>query len=120
LFGTLQAMMNSLKPGGRIYLAFPCEVSAKFPSRRRTLNYYDDDTHKDIPPSFDNIINTIVSNGFEIEYSTRRYRPFLLWLLGLIQEPFARWRNDILQGTWAFYGFESIIWARKNSENNCN
>ena len=30
--------------------------STKFPSRQGTLNYFDDETHHDIPPSYDDII----------------------------------------------------------------
>lgn len=111
---TLIAMLGAVKAGGgMLYLAFPCENSVDFPSRSRTLNYYDDSTHKKNPPDFDKVISLILSNGFSIEYSVRQYRPFILRLLGFVQEPFAKRRNIILQGTWAYFGFESIIWARK-------
>jgi SAM-dependent methyltransferase len=111
---TLDKMLEAIKPGGRLYLSFPSEASVRFPSRRRTLNYYDDPTHKDVPPHFQDVLETLRKRGFDIEQAFPRYRPAALWLLGLIQEPLARMRNDILQGTWAFYGFESIIWARKS------
>jgi SAM-dependent methyltransferase len=111
---TLHAMLKIIKPGGRLYLSFPCEESVGFPHRRRTLNYFDDKTHKGLPPNFDDVISSIRDQGFEIEQSIRRYRPPVLSLIGLLQEPFACARNDILQGTWALYGFESIIWARRS------
>jgi SAM-dependent methyltransferase len=110
---TLRNMLDAVKPGGRLYLSFPTEASVDFPHRKRTLNYYDDDTHKDVPPRFDEVLRTIREHGFTVEQALPRYRPAALWLLGLLQEPLARMRNDILQGTWAFFGFESIIWARK-------
>lgn len=112
---TLIAMANAVKPGGLIYLSFPCEASIGFPSRSRTLNYFDDPTHKGLPPNFDLVIQTLIEKGFNIQFSTRRYRPCFLSILGFIQEPFAYIGNNILQGTWALYGFESIIWAKKNN-----
>ena len=115
---TLEAILNVVKPNGGLYLSFPCEASVTFPHRKRTLNYYDDDTHKDAPPAFYEVLQTIKDRGFEIRYSTKRYRPFFLTLLGLLQEPIVWLRNEPLQGTWALYGFESIIWARKRLFNN--
>ena len=38
-------MCISLKKGGILYMAFPCEESITFPSREGTLNFYDDPTH---------------------------------------------------------------------------
>jgi SAM-dependent methyltransferase len=110
---TLHNMLDAVKFGGRLYLSFPTEASIDFPHRKRTLNYYDDDTHKDVPPRFADVLRIMGEHGFTVEQALPRYRPAVLWLLGLLQEPIARRRNDILQGTWAFYGFESIIWARK-------
>lgn len=113
-WATLLAMLSAVKwGGGMIYLAFPSSKSVEFPSRSRTLNYFDDPTHRESPPDFEKVISLIESNGFEIDYKVRMYRPLILRLLGFIQEPFARKKNIILQGTWSYYGFESIIWARK-------
>lgn len=113
---TLKAMLKAIKPGGRLYLSFPCEASVGFPNRKRTLNYFDDQTHKGTPPKFDDVLRDIRDSGFEIERSIKRYRPTALRVIGLLQEPIARSRNDIMQGTWALYGFESIIWARKRAD----
>ena len=114
-WATLQAMLSAVKPGGgMIFLAFPSEKSIEFPNRSRTLNYFDDLTHRGNPPDFDMVLSLIEDNGFSIDYSVRMYRPMVLRLLGFFQEPFARRKNIILQGTWSYYGFESIIWAKKN------
>jgi SAM-dependent methyltransferase len=110
---TLKSMLSVLKPGGEIYLSFPSEKSINFPKRNRTLNYYDDETHKLTPPKFDAIIDFLKTNNFSIEYSSRQYQPLFLRVLGFIQEPFAAYKNTIFQGTWAYFGFESIIWAKK-------
>ena len=78
-----------------------------------SLNYFDDITHKPPPPDFKSIIETLKLNEFDIEFSTNRYRPFLLSLVGLLLEPFSFLRQKVLRGTWELYGFESIIHAKK-------
>lgn len=110
---TLSAMLGALKVGGLIYLSFPCEQSVNFPNRSGTLNYYDDTTHKGLPPDFSNLLITLKENGLEIFYSTKNYKPMLLRIIGFLLEPLARVRNKVYVGTWEFYGFESIIIARK-------
>ncbi len=111
---TLQAMLEVVKPGGKIYLAFPCQASIDFPHRRvTTLNYFDDPTHRGLPPSFDMVSQELLNGGFRLDHTIRRYRPALLWLLGLLQEPISRLIGRNLQGTWALYGFETIIWGSR-------
>ena len=39
-----------------------------------------------LPPDFDEIMQNIVSRGFKIEFSVRRYRPVLYWLAGLLHD----------------------------------
>jgi SAM-dependent methyltransferase len=106
----LVAMLHALRYGGRIYLSFPCEASAGFPSRRGTLNFFDDPTHQTLP-NFEAILSTIKSEGCVVEVAIRRYRPFYHCLRGLLVEPFSRMRKQVLYGTLALYGFETIIWA---------
>lgn len=110
-----ESMLYSIKPGGRLYISFPCADSVGFPRRRGTLNYYDDNTHKSLPPDFDYLQNVLVSQGFTIQFSVKKYKPHFMWLLGLILEPYSSYSNTTFSSTWAFYGFESIIWAKKNS-----
>lgn len=112
-YKTLDSMCKALKEGGSMYLAFPCEDSVNFPSRKVTLNYYDDQTHNNTPVNFDRVIEILKENDLNIIFSRKKYKPFILFLIGLIQEPLSRILNRNLQGTWALYGFESIIWAKK-------
>ena len=112
--GTLSAMLSILKPGGRIYLSFPSEETLTFPSRAGTLNYADDKTHQGQPPNFDDTLNLMKSKSFSIEFCARNYRPLGLRILGLLLEPLSRFNGRLYLGTWEYYGFESIIWARKN------
>lgn len=110
----LEAMLEALKPGGSLYLAFPCEASVDFPKRRGCLNFHDDATHR-MPPEYEKVLATIKSTGLTTEFSCRRYRPLILCFLGLILEPvsWALKTNMPLGSTWALYGFESIIWASR-------
>jgi SAM-dependent methyltransferase len=111
--GTLSAMLIAVKPGGYIYLSFPCEESVSFPKRKGTLNYYDDNTHKGVPPSFDEVLLKIQASGFDVHVKVRNHRPTLLRTLGWLLEPISKRSKKVLRGTWEFYGFETIIWAQK-------
>jgi ubiquinone/menaquinone biosynthesis C-methylase UbiE len=44
----LHAMCDVLRPGGNLFLAFPCEQSTSFPKRAGTLNFFDGATHHNI------------------------------------------------------------------------
>jgi SAM-dependent methyltransferase len=110
---TLEAMLKALKPGGKIFMSFPCEQSKYFPKRRGTLNYFDDPTHKFDPPKFTHLLATLNEFEFQVLYCKKNYRPKLLGLIGLLTEPLSKLGNKNLIGTWEYYGFESIIIARK-------
>lgn len=110
---TLTAISKKINVGGFLYLSFPCESSIKFPTRSGTLNYFDDTTHLNLPPKFNQTIEFLVNNNFKILFSVRRYKPFTLFIIGMFLEIFSRHKKRIYLGTWEFYGFESIIWAEK-------
>lgn len=110
-------MLKALKTGGKIYLSFPSEESVNFPARDGTLNYYDDCTHTASPPNFAEFISILKENNFTILYSSRAYKPSIMWFIGLIAEPYSRYVNKTFSCTWAYYGFESIIWAEKKKIN---
>lgn len=109
---TVVAMLRALRQGGRIFMSFPCEASVGFPSRRGSLNFHDDQTHKTLP-RFASLTAQIRSCGLNIDAAVERYRPWLRVLLGLCNESRSRKENRVLPGTWALYGFESIIWASR-------
>ena len=112
---TLKALCSVVKVGGSIFLSFPSIDSLNFPSRDGTLNFFDDPTHLNNPLDYDQICQTLLENNFSILYSSKNYQPFFLYFLGLILEPVSRFTKRVLPGTWAFYGFETIIHAKKNS-----
>lgn len=107
------AMASALRPGGHLYLAFPCEESVNFPKRGGCLNFFDDRTHQKVP-SWHKTLDALSAHGCEIVFQAKRYRPLLNCLRGLLLEPASFLRRQVIPGaTWALYGFESIIWARK-------
>lgn len=112
---TTMAMINSLKNLGVIYLSFPCEESVGFPSRPGCLNFYDDGSHKNLI-QYSAFIDALKQNGMDIVFAAKRYRPAMPFLIGLICEPFCRLLNKQapVGGTWALYGFETIVIAQKH------
>lgn len=110
----MDAMLACLKPGGKLYLSFPCEESVHFPKRRGNLNFFDDPTHKAVP-DWKATLSALKQTGMRIEFCAKRYRPMLLAALGLLFEPISALlrRNGIAGSTWSLYGFESVIWAAK-------
>jgi SAM-dependent methyltransferase len=110
----LRAISMALKPGGRLYLSFPCEESVNFPRREGTLNFYDDPTHSQVP-NYRRVLVTLGANNIKIAYARKRHRPALLFLAGLFLEPVSMLTRRTMPGlsTWALYGFESVIWAER-------
>jgi SAM-dependent methyltransferase len=109
---TMQAMLAALKPGGRLFMAFPTEASVRFPRRGGTLNFFDDPTHKTVP-DFAAVCAGITAAGYRLDVAIRRYRPLRGVLAGLRHELPSMWRKHVMWGTWALYGFESIILATR-------
>jgi ubiquinone/menaquinone biosynthesis C-methylase UbiE len=108
----LIGMLRALRKNGTIFLAFPCADSIRFPSREGTLNFFDDQTHT-TPPDYAWILDRLREEGFKITFARRRYRPWRLFMIGLLLEPMSRMKKKVIRGTWSLYGFESIIWAKK-------
>lgn len=109
----LDAMVMALRPGGRLFLAFPCEESVRFPKRRGALNFFDDATHKQVP-QWRRVLATLREQGVAVIYACPRYRPAILASVGFALEPLARLlgRNMPAGSTWALYGFETILWGQ--------
>lgn len=110
--GVVIAMARALRPGGRIYLAFPAAASLNMPSREGTLNFWDDDTHVR-PPDYRRVHELLAAEGIRIDYAAERYRPFLRFAVGILMEPFSWARKKVMRCTWALWGFETIIWGTK-------
>lgn len=109
-------MIGRLRRGGRIFIAFPCAESVHFPRRQGCLNFYDDKSHRHVV-DFSATRQMLVDVGLRVDFSTPRYRPALLFVVGLLLEPFSALARHVVPGTatWALYGFESIVWATRES-----
>jgi len=108
----LEAMARALTTGGELYLSFPSAASVSFPSRRGTLNFHDDATHRWVP-DLANVVETISSSGLGVETLIPRNRGIIPWTIGLLVEPFSRALGRTLPFTWNFWGFEAIVVGRK-------
>jgi SAM-dependent methyltransferase len=114
--GVINAMLKAIKPQGRLFMAFPCEQSVNFPKRAGSLNYFDDSTHQGLPPNFDALVAQLENAGFRVDFAARNYRPLFHYLIGFFNEKASRRQATTLAGTWAYYGFESILWATNLSD----
>ncbi len=104
----LDAMCDALKPGGLMYLAFPADNTTTFPSRKGTLNFYDDKTHINVL-KMDEIID-LISDRMDIIFCVKNYKPPISRSIGAVQELFIKNRTNMF--TWFYWGFETIIWAK--------
>lgn len=112
-YGAIDALAKSLKIGGKAYISFPSFDSKNFPSRTGTLNYYDDLGHNSEPPDFGKVISALSANGLRIDYATTRHQPPLSWVMGLGTENSSVESGNLKDGTWAYWGFETVIWAER-------
>ncbi|MGY4708586.1 class I SAM-dependent methyltransferase [Mycolicibacterium sp. CBM1] len=110
--GVTTAMARALRPGGQIYLAFPSAASLSLPKRGGCLNFFDDSTHVR-PPDYHRVLELLREGGVQIDYAAERHRPPSRVAMGLMVEPISRRRNHVMRGTWALYGFETVIWGTK-------
>ena len=109
-FGVLNAMIDKLNCGGKLYLSFPSKETVNF-RKGIGLNYYQDPTHKDLPPDFHSIIEILKDKKLKIIYSKKSYKPFLLWFIGFFTNLISYFTKKIYVGMYEFWGFESIIIA---------
>jgi ubiquinone/menaquinone biosynthesis C-methylase UbiE len=109
----IAGMLPKLKKGGIIYLEFPSERSVHFPSKRETLNFYDDPTHCRIF-TVKEISELMTQNHLSIlSAGTRRQ------LINIILMPFKIVYQSITKGYvrggvyWDLYGFADYVVAKK-------
>jgi len=110
----LKKSISTVEKGGYFYLSFPSSHTTNLDrGRSGTLNYFDDPTHKSLPPNVDEIISILKSNNFKIIKLKISYKPVILWLIGFILEPISKMIRKVLPGTLQFHGFETIIIAKR-------
>jgi 2-polyprenyl-3-methyl-5-hydroxy-6-metoxy-1,4-benzoquinol methylase len=111
-YATLRALLGKVSGGGRVFIAFPSSATPDFPSRRGTLNFRDDSTHRTLIDL--KMVKAIIGEaGLELETVVPRYQPTIMRLIGMLFEPASALLRRNLWGTWEFYGFETIVVARR-------
>ena len=115
-FSVINNIIKVTKVGGEIYIAFPSEKTLDFPSRPNPggLNYNDDKTHQNPPPQYKLILDILLKNNFSIIFSNKNFRPLIQAIIGFIIDPYMILKKRSNYYTWCYYGFESIIYAKKN------
>ena len=109
----LASMCKKLKPEGLLFLCFPSLQSPNLPSRKGTLNYFDDTTHVSPPIDSQDLIIKLVNNKMEILFFASTYKPVIMRHIGRILEPISKRAGKVLPGTWSYYGFETVLVAQK-------
>jgi len=109
----LEILLDKLAPNGQLYISFPNYNSIKFPSRKGTLNFFDDETHFKSPPDINIIEKIILQKGCKIINKSVPNKPFLGYILGLLIEPFSRLQRKVLPFTWYYWGFENVYIIKK-------
>jgi len=94
-----------------LFIATPSLNSVSFPSRKGTLNFYDDHTHKN-PIDLLHLANN-TSHEIEVLHFSSNSKPFFWYFIGFLNELRSNILGKVLLGTWDYYGFEQIIWIKK-------
>lgn len=109
----ISGLIPKLKKGGIIYLEFPSERSVNFPSKRETLNFYDDPTHCRIF-SVKEVSELLIQNHLSVLSAGVRRQ-----LVNIILMPFKIAYQSITKGYvrggvyWDYYGFADYVVAKK-------
>ena len=109
----VEGLLSKLKKGGIIYLEFPSPRSVNFPSKRETLNFYDDPTHCRLF-SVKEVSDILVKNNLNVlDSGTRRQ-----WI-NILLMPFKMIFQSITKGYvrggvyWDYYGFAEYVCAKR-------
>ena len=109
----LPLLLKKLKKEGLFYIEFPCEASASFPSKKETLNFFDDDTHVRIW-SIKEVANIFMSEGFNVKMAGKN-RSWINIALMPIKIPLQLITKGYVRGGvyWDWYGFADYLIAEK-------
>ena len=109
----IEGLISKLKKGGIIYLEFPSERSVNFPSKRETLNFYDDPTHCRLF-SVKEVSDLLVKNHLHILSAGTR-RQWINILLMPFKIVFQSLTKGYVRGGvyWDYYGFADYVCAKR-------
>ena len=112
----IAGLMPKLKQNGYVYIEYPCKASTKFPSMKRTLNFYDDPTHVRIY-STEEVAGVLSQSGVQtLKSGRRRYWPYIVLLpLTLVTETL---KYGFVPGGvfWDITGFAEYVFAQKKPQ----
>lgn len=107
----LRSLVPKLKPGGMMVVEFPGPRSLHLPSKRGTLNFYDDDTHVRV---FDarEVARILEGCGLDVVRAGTRRDPRGILLLPLFALR-AKWKQGYVPGGvfWDLFGFADEVVA---------
>lgn len=111
----VKAILPKLKKGGYIYIEYPGIKSTTLPSRKDTLNFYDDPTHVRIY-SVKEISGLLQPAGFNVLKSgiRRDWRVMVLMPVKLIHNKI-KYGYVMSSNFWDFFGFAEYVFAQKKS-----
>jgi ubiquinone/menaquinone biosynthesis C-methylase UbiE len=109
----IKMLLTKLKTNGLIYIEFPSIKSTKLPSKKGTLNFYDDDTHIRLY-KVDEISQILKENSFKIISAGVR-RDWLKVLLTPANMIKSKIELGYIAGGvfWDLLGFADFVFARK-------
>ena len=109
----LPLLCKKLKTGGLFYVEFPCEASTTFPSKRETLNFFDDKTHVRVY-SIKELVNLFIRQQFSV-LKAGKNRSWINIALMPIKIPLQLITKGYVRGGvyWDWYGFAEYVIARK-------
>lgn len=109
----IKALIPKLKKGGYIYIEYPSGNSVHFPSKKGTLNFYDDPTHVRIY-SIPELRIVLEPQGMKILGSGIRkdWRNIAMMPVKIIHNKI---KYGYVMGSvyWDWYGFAEFVWAQK-------
>lgn len=109
----IEGLLPKVKKGGVIYLEFPSPSSVNFPSKKETLNFYDDPTHCRIW-SVKEVESILSRNNFTILSSGTR-RQIINILLMPLKIVYQKLTKGYVRGGvyWDYYGFAEYVFSKK-------
>ncbi len=109
----IAGLLPKLKKNGIIYLEFPSERSVNFPSKKETLNFYDDPTHCRLF-SVKEVSGILTQNKLSIlsEGTRRQWINILLMPFKIVFQTLTK--GYVRGGVyWDYYGFADYVLAKK-------
>lgn len=109
----IQALTPKLKPGGLIYIEYPGIKSTTLPSKKGTLNFFDDDTHCRIYSKIELYNTLMAASCIPLKGGTRRD------IQNIFLIPVKLVHNKIKYGYvmgsvfWDLLGFAEFVLAKK-------